>query len=155
MITRRLQKEVEFALKHFPVAVILGARQVGKTTLALSVTNKLKKKNIYLDLENPYDKDKLHDAYSFLDDNKDKLVVIDEVQQMPELFSLLRSLTDKHRKPGRFLLTGSASPELIKGASQTLAGRAHYMQLQGISLLESGENISLKRHWFREDFLNC
>lgn len=152
MIHRSLQEEIIKALKNFPAVVILGARQTGKTTLAKQAAKLQKKKSMYLDLENPADLDKLSDAYSYLDDYKDRLVIVDEVQRKPELFAMLRSLIDKHRKPGRFLLLGSASPQLVKGVSESLAGRVYTSELHPINLSECGDKFSVKKHWFRGGF---
>src|SRR3972149_3270890 len=113
MIDRMLKSDVLKSLKHFPAIAILGARQTGKTTLAKAVAQQVKRRSLYLDLENPIDREKLHDAYTFLDDNKEKLIILDELQRMPEMFAMLRSLIDRFRKSGRFLLLGSASPHLV------------------------------------------
>ena len=102
MIDRKLLIELKKGLKNFPSLAILGARQTGKTTLAKSFAKSQKKLSIYLDLENPSDLDKLEDAYTFLNENKTQLIMIDEVQRKPELFAILRSLIDKDRMPGRF-----------------------------------------------------
>ena len=152
MISRQLLNELNKALKNFPSVAILGARQTGKTTLAKQLAKQQKKTAIYLDLENPADRDKLHDAYTFLDDNKLKLVILDEAQRMPELFAMLRSLIDRHRKAGRFILLGSASPHLVKGVSESLAGRIYNSQLHPINIFECGDTIALKKHWFRGGF---
>ncbi len=80
-------------------------------------------KSIYLDLELDADRRKLEDAETYLKYHQDKCVVIDEVQHMPELFALLRALIDMDRRPGHYILLGSASPEMIKGSSESLAGR--------------------------------
>lgn len=152
MIDRLLLTELSKALRHFPALAILGARQTGKATLAKSLAKKQKKISIYLDLENPADLDKLDDAYSFLDENKAKLVIIDEVQRKPDLFAILRSLIDKDRKPGRFLLLGSASPQLVKGVSESLAGRIYNAALNPVNLTECAGKYTIKKHWFRGGF---
>ena len=110
MIQRFLQKEITALLKQFPAVAILGARQVGKTTLAKQIAAQQKRPTLYLDLENPLDVKRLEDAYTFLTDNKDKCVIIDEVQTIPSLFSVLRSVIDADRGNNRFILLGSASP---------------------------------------------
>ncbi len=152
MIDRKLLIDLQKVLKHFPSVAILGARQTGKTTLAKQLAAQVKKTVMYLDLENPSDRDKLHDAHSFLDDNKQKLIIIDEVQRMPELFAMLRSLIDKHRSPGRFILLGSASPHLVKGVSESLAGRIYNAELYTINLTECDSKMTVKKHWFRGGF---
>ena len=149
MIDRTLLPDLMKSLRAFPAVALLGARQTGKTTLAKTFARSRGHDSIYLDLENPIDRMKLHDPYTFLDDNKKKLVVIDEAQRMPELFAILRSLIDGYRKPGRFLLLGSASPQLVKGVSESLAGRMHAARLHPINLAECGDRITMKRHWFR------
>lgn len=135
-------------LKKSPAIAILGPRQVGKTTLAKQLGDDY----IYLDMENPRDLAKLNDAYTFLENLQDQTVIIDEVQLLPELFSLLRPLIDAKRTPGRFILLGSASPELVKGVSETLAGRISYNELCAIGLTELPGAISQEQHWFRGGF---
>lgn len=152
MITRFLQKSVQDALKSFPAVAVLGARQVGKTTLAKEVARQQKKAVIYLDLENPIDRNKLHDSFTYLNDNKEKLIIIDEIQRMPNLFAELRSLIDVYRKSGRFILLGSASPDLVKGVSETLAGRILYTYLHTVSFAEGYEKYSLNKQWMRGGF---
>ncbi|GAB3413105.1 ATP-binding protein [Niabella aquatica] len=139
-------------LKHFPAVALLGPRQVGKTTLAKNLVKRLEKKNIYLDLERPTDQLKLADAEAYLQFHVDKCVIMDEIQYLPQLFSVLRPLIDEKRKPGRYLLTGSASPELVKGVSESLAGRIAYTELPPVGLTELPKTISQQRHWFRGGF---
>ena len=154
MIRRDLQPVVEKALLRSPSVAILGPRQVGKTTLAKTIA-KSKEQSLYLDLENPRDRQKLKDGFSYLSSVRGSCVILDEVQLMPELFSLLRSLIDEERVPGRYILLGSASPSLVKGVSESLAGRIAYMELTGIGLAELPENTDLKEHWFRGGFPNA
>ena len=117
------------ALKRSPVLGILGARQVGKTTLAMQLAKAVKKEVLKLDLESPASLEKLREPEGFLWRHKDKLIVIDEVQRMPELFPILRSLIDRDRRSSRFLLLGSSSPEIIRKSSESLAGRISYLDL--------------------------
>ena len=154
MIKRAIQSKIEKYLKAFPVIVLLGPRQVGKTTLAKEIQKGFKKKgSYYFDLEKPSDFDKLdNDAESILGELQKDCVLIDEVQRKPQLFELLRSLVDEYRKPGRFILTGSASPELMKGSSESLAGRVYYFNLNPIGLHEIPSTIKLQKHWFRGGF---
>ena len=153
MINRSLQPQILKFAKAFPALVLLGPRQVGKTTLAKLVANAMKKKVRYLDLERTSDYDILHrDAEAYLINYKGECVLIDEIQRMPELFPLLRAMIDENRKPSRYLLTGSASPELLKGASESLAGRVTYFNLHPIGLHELPPTISLQKHWFRGGF---
>ncbi|MCA4895419.1 MAG: ATP-binding protein [Cytophagales bacterium] len=152
MIKRKLEKQLLQLIKHFPAVCVLGPRQVGKTTLVKRLALIVKKPILYLDLERPTDRLKLQDAESYLAQHHDKCIIVDEVQFMPELFQLLRPLIDEKRMAGRFILTGSASPELIKGASESLAGRIAYVELSPFSLLETGTKPMLERHWFRGGF---
>lgn len=149
MITRNTEKDILKYLTKFPAVAILGARQAGKTTLAKLIGKKLKQESLYLDLEKTTDLKKLDDAEGYLSLHSDKCVIIDEVQIKPELFSLLRALIDEKRTKGRFLLLGSVSPEVIKGVSQSLAGRIMTTDLGCINIGEIGEKISIKKHWFR------
>jgi len=153
MIKRALQPVIKKFLKAFPAIVALGPRQVGKTTLVKLIAKTNKKKSIYLDLEKHSDFDKLdRDAEEFLGSYLNECVLIDEVQRMPKLFPLLRALIDEKRKPGRYIITGSASPDLLKGASESLAGRVVYFYLHPVGLHELPDNISLNKHWFRGGF---
>ncbi|MFN8438422.1 MAG: ATP-binding protein [Cytophagales bacterium] len=140
-------------LGYSPAVAILGARQVGKTTLAKQAAEVLDKDYIYLDLESGQDLAKLNeDPETFLDYYKDKLVIIDEVQVMPLLFTRLRSIIDRHRVNGRFLLLGSASPHLVKGVSESLAGRVSYLDLNPFRLSELYPDFSMQKHWYRGGF---
>ena len=152
MIKRQAQAQISKLLKQFPAVAILGPRQVGKTTLAKQLATGLKDKAIYLDMEKPADRNRLMDAHNYLHSQKDKCVIIDEVQLMPALFSVLRPLIDEYRKPGRFILLGSASPSLVKGISETLTGRIAYTELPLITTMELPANISYNRHWLRGGF---
>ena len=152
MIKRQAQAQISKLLKQFPAVAILGPRQVGKTTLAKQLATGLKDKAIYLDMEKPADRNRLMDAHNYLHSQKDKCVIIDEVQLMPALFSVLRPVIDEYRKPGRFILLGSASPSLVKGISETLTGRIAYTELPLITTMELPANISYNRHWLRGGF---
>ena len=154
MIDRTDLTELIRLLKINPAVAILGARQIGKTTLAKLYASKSRKKTLYLDLELESHYNRLEqDAESYLLRNKDKLIIIDEVQRMPKLFALLRALIDVDRKPARFLLLGSSSPHLIKGVSESLAGRIAYLDIGGINLLEAQQNkIDQQTLWFRGGF---
>lgn len=152
MIDRSLHKEILYLLKNFPAVAILGARQVGKTTLAKQIASNQSKPFLYLDLENPLDARRLADPYTFLTENKSNCIIIDEVQTIPSLFSVLRSVIDEDRKNGRFILLGSASPELVKGVSESLAGRIAYRELSPVNYKELPENISRNKHWLRGGF---
>ncbi len=153
MITRALEKTMIRTLGAFPAIVLLGPRQVGKTTLAKQLTGKIKKKIHYVDLERPSTLALIkREPEEYFATYINECVIIDEVQRMPELFPLLRSLIDEKRKPARFIITGSASTDLLKGASESLAGRVVYHYLNPIGLHELPDNISLKLHWLRGGF---
>ncbi|MEN9522956.1 MAG: hypothetical protein RL065_1333 [Bacteroidota bacterium] len=152
MIQRNLDTVIRKLLKQYPAVAILGPRQVGKTTLAKQIATGKKDNTIYLDLEKAADRSLLHDAHSYLEHYKNKCVVLDEVQLMPDLFSVLRPLIDEHRKAGRFILLGSASPALVKGVSETLAGRISYKELSPIGITELPEKITMRKHWLRGGF---
>lgn len=151
-INRRIVTKIKDSLSFFPVVAIVGPRQVGKTTLAKTIMADSGKSTLYLDLERQSDLFKLNDAELFLSQHNDKLVVIDEVQNKKELYPLLRSLVDEMRKPGQFLLLGSASPELIRDSSESLAGRIAYHQLYPIDLEEAPDYISQNDLWVKGGF---
>ncbi|MFH1025261.1 MAG: ATP-binding protein [Nitrospirota bacterium] len=148
MIIRELQKSIQQSIKEFSITGILGSRQVGKTTLAKAIKECLAKRMIYIDLELPSDRDKLRDPELYLRQFPDDVVIIDEIQRMPELFPLMRALVDQGGKKGRFLILGSASPDLIKRASESLAGRIVYHELAPLNLRETGYE-SLTKLWLR------
>jgi predicted AAA+ superfamily ATPase len=133
-----------------PAVVLLGARQVGKTTLALQLAKNRKAEYLYLDLESNRDIAKLgEDPETFFEFHQDKLLILDEIQTKPYLFNLLRSVIDKKRDKGRFLLLGSATPELVKGVSESLAGRVSYFDLNPLKFLEVEAEFSEQMHWYR------
>ena len=149
MIKRNLQKTIEKSLKAFPIVGILGSRQVGKTTLAKNI-QQLRRNAVYLDLELPSDFNKLQDPELYLNQYLDSLVIIDEIQRMPSLFPLLRALVDKNRISGRFLILGSVSPDLIRQASESLAGRIIYHELRPFSMIEIGyDKESTRNLWLK------
>ena len=141
---------VKSLLRTFPVVGILGARQVGKTTLARMVMRSLGRHAAYFDLENPVDVARLADPMLALSPLKG-LVVIDEIQRQPELFSVLRVLADRPRHTARFLVLGSASPHFVRQSSETLAGRIAYHALAGFALDEIGV-AHTDRLWVRGGF---
>lgn len=152
LIARDIERRFLAALKQFPVVGIIGPRQVGKTTLAKSVIARHKKKNVYLDLEYPPDALLLREPEIFFQEHINECVVLDEVQRFPNLFPILRAVVDRKRKPGRFVLLGSASPELIRDSSESLAGRITYIELPPFSLSEIEQKRSLRQHWLRGGF---
>lgn len=135
MIDRQITPRLKDALAYFPAVALLGPRQVGKTTLARSLAGG---DAVFLDLERPADLARLHDAETYLGTVADRLVIIDEIQRQPELFPILRVLIDQDKRPGRFLLLGSASPALRRQASESLAGRIEYLELTPFMLDEVG-----------------
>lgn len=136
-----------------PAIVILGPRQVGKTTFAIQAAKNLNLDYLYLDMESGRDIAKLgDDPESFFEFYKNKLVIIDEVQAMPVLFSRLRSIIDNYRANGRFILLGSASPNLVHGVSESLAGRVSYLDLHPLRLQEIYPNHNILFHWYRGGF---
>ena len=137
-------------LRQFPVVTILGPRQVGKTTLARQVLARWRGSTTMFDLENPEDLGLLADPLLTLRPLKG-LVVIDEVQRRPELFPTLRVLADESRTARRFLVLGSASPDLLRQSSETLAGRVAHHELDGFSLAEVG-NSRWEALWRRGGF---
>jgi uncharacterized protein len=152
MITRTLQADISRLLKAFPAVCILGPRQVGKTTLAKTLATTFKKAALYLDLENPLDQRRLADPFTFLTDNADRCIILDEIQVMPHLFAVLRSVIDANRRNGKFILLGSASPQLVKGVSESLAGRIAYRELTPLNILELPVSIDKNKHWLRGGF---
>jgi predicted AAA+ superfamily ATPase len=152
MISRLLADILLQRLGQSPAVALLGSRQVGKTTLARGMD--LGKPIHYLDLERPSDLAKLADPELYLSGFGDRLVILDEVQRLPGLFPVLRSLIDERRrareKVGQFLLLGSASPALLQQSSETLAGRISYLELTPFQLMELAEpERALPNHWER------
>jgi uncharacterized protein len=135
-ITRNLHASLLDSLQTFPVVGLVGPRQVGKTSMARALAAQMGAGAVMLDLERPSDLAKLAEPELFLEPLADKLVILDEVQLRPQLFPVLRSLVDAQRRPGRFLVLGSAAPELIQQSSETLAGRIEFLELAPLSLAE-------------------
>lgn len=139
-------------LDDFPAVAITGARQVGKTTLAKIIAEEKGEISEYLDMESPRDIARLQEAELFFERNQEKLIILDEIQRMPQLFPTLRAVIDKHRSPGRFLLLGSASPGLIRDSSESLAGRIAYEELFPFLWQEVLDKKSIRELWFRGGF---
>jgi hypothetical protein len=153
MIGRFKEKEIRSYMKQFPVVAIIGPRQSGKTTLAKQLYYTKKNNNLYFDLESPADRSKFNNAEYFLSSLQAQTIIIDEVQRLPELYALLRSLVDKKKIKGKYLLLGSASPHLIQGVSETLAGRIAYAEVDPLNLTEVFKKSSdITKHWFRGGF---
>ncbi len=154
MITRTEYGITRKLLTQFPAVALLGARQTGKTTIAKQIAKQRKDKVLYLDMELDSHRKRLeYNAESYLSMHADKLVIIDEVQRKPELFALLRALIDDKRKNGRFLLLGSSSPHLVKGVSESLAGRIAYVEIGGINITEARKSrINPQLLWLKGGF---
>src|SRR3984885_3027923 len=156
VIKRRLEHKIEETLKRSPSVALMGPRQVGKTTIAMNISDTIP--SIYLDLESRIDLEKVRDIIAFHDDNRTKLIILDEVQRLPEVFAQVRGIIDKERrkgnKVGQFLFLGSASIDLLQQSSESLAGRIAYIELHPIDVLEyAGESIgNMNILWIRGGF---
>jgi predicted AAA+ superfamily ATPase len=150
-LDRDAQLHLEKLLTQFPAVVIVGARQIGKTTLAKKLVTVIGQDSVYIDLELPSDRAKLQNAELYFEYNRGKCVILDEVQREKNLFPLLRAVIDQDRRPGRFILLGSASPELIRDSSETLAGRVAYFHLFPFNLAEVGAE-KLNQLWLNGGF---
>ena len=149
-IERTLKPILEDRLRNYPVVALLGARQVGKSTLARQIVEKLLLEGnaCYLDLERISDMNKLNDPEAYFSENSDKLICLDEIQRLPEIFPLIRSLVDAQDRNKQFLILGSASRDLIRQSSESLAGRVSYLELTPLTYTETPEN-DFKKHWLR------
>jgi predicted AAA+ superfamily ATPase len=150
-LDRDAQPHLEKLLTQFPAVVIVGARQIGKTTLAKKLVMLIGQDSVYIDLELPSDRAKLQNAELYFEYNRGKCVILDEVQREKNLFPILRAVIDQDRRPGRFILLGSASPELIRDSSETLAGRVAYFHLFPFNLAEVGAE-KLNQLWLNGGF---
>ncbi|HCS20714.1 MAG TPA: ATPase [Bacteroidetes bacterium] len=155
MINRQTETELIQLLEEFPAVAILGPRQVGKTTLALEIARNFHPEPLYLDLEDPADLAKLKEAGLFFESHAGRLLILDEIQRVPGIFLVLRGVIDKRRrmgqKSGQFLILGSASLELLKQSSESLAGRIAFKELSvlNVSEIQPDENTKL---WLRGGF---
>lgn len=140
--------KIDSALTIHPIAALLGPRQCGKTTIARMIAER--EPSTYFDLENPVDLRRLSAPLSVLQ-ALDGLIIVDEVQRRPDLFELLRVLVDRPENRARFLLLGSASPHLVKGVSESLAGRIGFIDMSGFDLTEVGAQ-ERNRLWLRGGF---
>jgi predicted AAA+ superfamily ATPase len=150
-IKRYLEDLVLDSLERTPVTAITGPRQCGKSTLAKNIL-KRKSNVVYLDLEKPSDLVKLDNAEWFLQSQKDKLIVMDEIQRKPGIFPLIRSLCDEWQGNGRFLILGSATRDLLQQSSESLAGRVSYKRLTPFLLSETEDKYSLNDYICRGGF---
>lgn len=151
-IKRKYLSKIKENMKWFPCVVIIGPRQVGKTTLVRDMIQSTKGVFMYLDLELDSDLDKLSDPETFLRRHADKTIIMDEVQRSPKLFPLLRALIDLDNRPGRFILLGSASPALIQDSSESLAGRIAFVEVHPFDVMETDRRIKLNQVWLKGGF---
>jgi len=155
MIDRHLLSTLTTRLQESPAVVLLGPRQVGKTTLALQLADQWPGGSTYLDLERPADRLRLDDADAFLRAQGSKLVILDEIHRLPGVFEVLRGIIDERRRAGQgfghFLLLGSASLDLMQQSSETLAGRVAYVDLGPLQALEWAPH-NLDTLWLRGGF---
>ncbi len=151
MVRKEYLSQIEEQFSVHPVCALLGPRQVGKTTLAHAYVEKYfaNEKVQFFDLENPIDLLRLENPMIALTQTKATLIVIDEIQRIPDLFPVLRVLVDKKDYGKKFLILGSASRDLIKQSSETLAGRVGYIELPPFSLAETKDSSRL---WLRGGF---
>ena len=146
VLPRQLTSLLDDLLRVSPAVGLLGPRQVGKSTLAQALVEA--RGGVLVDLQRPEARTQLADPTAFLRANAAELIVIDEIQRQPALFGALRPIIDEDRRPGRFLLTGSASPELMRDANESLAGRVMYAELPPLSLTEvQPASVSLEEHF--------
>ena len=155
MIRRRSNQNVLNALGRQAAVVLLGARQVGKTTLALEIAESADA--VYLDLESRADREKLAEPTLYLDEYEDRLVILDEIHRVPELFQELRGLIDRGRRQGkrtgRFLILGSASLDLLRQSGESLAGRIEYVELDPLDVSEAAPDArAMTSLWVRGGF---
>lgn len=154
LITRFLSEKIQNKIENIPVTAILGPRQCGKSTLAKTLISNFPDA-VYLDLERASDINKLQDAEAFFEVNANRLICLDEVQRAPELFPAIRAAVDVSGKNGQFLVLGSASPELLKQSSESLAGRISYQELTPFLYQEGDEKNridNLRELWLRGGF---
>ncbi len=158
MIPRNIESTLRTRLASVvPAVVLLGPRQVGKTTLARKIAADWPGGAVYLDMERPADRRRLDDADAYLRAQSGKLVVIDEIQRAPGLFEVLRGIIDDRRAAGErfghFLLLGSAALELMRQSSETLAGRVAYLEIGPVDILEaSAASLDAQTLWLRGGF---
>lgn len=151
-IQRNIEPAVLRSLKNNPVTAILGPRQCGKSTLARHIIESYSEEAIYLDLERPSGLRKLDDAEWFLQSQRNKLICLDEIQRKPELFPVIRALTDDWGDNGHFLILGPASRDVIKQSSESLAGRISYKRLNPFQWTEIQLETTIEEYLSRGGF---
>jgi len=151
MIYRELTQEIFDLVNDFPAIAILGPRQSGKSTLAKYIISQIPD-SIYLDLEDPEDIEKLSNPKLYFTNNSSKLICLDEIQRLPGVFELLRSIIDNNNRNGQFLFLGSASPDLLKQTSESLAGRIVFLELSPFTYNEVQKEKDLSSYWFNGGF---
>lgn len=151
IVPRFLEEHVRSALRQVPAVAILGPRQCGKTTLARCLIGNYPEV-LYLDLERPSDVARLADPEALFAVNADRMICIDEIQRVPELFPVMRHAIDTDRRSGRFLILGSASKELLRQSSETLAGRIRYLELTPFLISEVAGDGDLEKCWLKGGF---
>ncbi|MEN8158083.1 MAG: ATP-binding protein [Bacteroidota bacterium] len=151
MIRRSIQDSVVSSMAKNPVTAILGPRQAGKTTLSKEIISAIPD-SMYLDLEKPSDREMLTDPEQFFRVYNRRTICLDEIQLMPDIFSVMRSIIDDDEYKNSFLITGSASPELLRQSAETLAGRIAFYELTPVSLNELGAAFSLEAYSLRGGF---
>jgi uncharacterized protein len=147
LIQRDITTTVKTRLNHYPAVALLGARQTGKTTIAGMVIEH-NPKTIYLDLERPADLNKLTDPEAFFSQFSDHLICLDEIQHTPDLFPILRGIIDRNQRNGQFLILGSASRDLIRQSSESLAGRLSYIEISPFTQREASFTDQAT-HWLK------
>ncbi len=151
LLKRELTEKIQQSLQKYPVTAIIGSRQVGKSTLAKSLLQ-AHPNSLYLDLERPKDRQLLDNAEDFFSIHKEKLICLDEIQLVPGVFSVMRSIVDDETYHNKFLVLGSATPELLRQTSQTLAGRIAYHELTPFLWEEVGHHTNLNTYRLRGGF---
>jgi len=155
-LERKLRKDLIGYVNNFPVVAILGTRQVGKSTLAKMISSEFDN-YLYLDLEKPSDFRKVSEPELFFGAHSDKLICLDEIQRVIDLFPVMRSVVDENNRNGQFLILGSASLDLIRQSSETLAGRIVHLELtpflfSEVKNFDNNKEDLLRKYWVRGGF---
>jgi uncharacterized protein len=152
VIKRNIETRLAESLAFFPSVALLGPRQVGKTTLVRGLMSQMEKPARYFDLESPTDYARFqNDRGLLLESLQNETLILDEIHRLPDLFPQIRGLIDQHREPGRFIFLGSASYDLLRNTSESLAGRIEYLEMTPF-LFRELPTAAVERHWFRGGF---